>query len=530
MLKLSIAPTYLDSTLAMSDLPQLDSWLRQRPLSQPLECAEQLRQALEQLNRVRLTPAQRAKLLERHHQEHKLLLPLLEKLAANGELTTQHKARHAARLAQQLGTALHSGYKLLAMERSEEHGLLVLDKYKSEALCLAMRSARQMAFLYARTYTTLPEGFWHDCHRLFFHALEKGWENTPLPGQTKSPAHYYRQILLLGMTASNRMAPALIDYTLLLIRKHADLLDLLHLGHLTTGHGSFAFQPSADQPPRYISEAPDTPSAQGIWVIDTHALETELKSKLQKLQYLARHQDNPFELEEEIQHVLYLTMEWQSSIQRRHDRQPSDDEIELVSSLSTIWFICNGAAWTFPNGEALPEELLPDNGLRGKLQRLPPPLPVRLKVVNTSTSGMLLRGEAQYHPLRAGELLLLRHPGKPWQLAVVRWVNLCGEQMETECGVELVGPQPEAVMLLPLLTHPNDHYHMALRLPASPRPGKQPLLVIPDRQYQRQREFYLLDREGRQVISSTSLSLQTASHQFVEYRPSVLSTATHHPS
>ena len=85
-------------------------------------------------------------------------------------------------------------------------------------------------------------------------------------------------------------------------------------------------------------------------------------------------------------------------------------------------------------------------------------------------------------------------------------------------------------MLLPLLTHPNDHYHMALRLPASPRPGKQPLLVIPDRQYQRQREFYLLDREGRQVISSTSLSLQTASHQFVEYRPSVLSTATHHPS
>ncbi|SCK14863.1 hypothetical protein [Vogesella sp. LIG4] len=528
MLKLSVAPPYIDASLAMSDLGQLNDWLRQRPLGQPLECAEQLRQALEQLNRARLPTAQRAKLLDRHQQEHKILLPLLERLAANGELSTQHRARHAARLAQHLALALHNGYKLLAMERSEEHGLLALDKYKTEALCLAMRSARQLAFLYARTYSTLPEGFWLDCHRLFFHALEKGWENIPLPGQAKSPAHYYRQTLLLGMTASNRMAPALIDYSLLLIRKHADQLDLLHLGHLTSGHGSFAFQPGSDHPPRFISEAPDSPSAQGIWVVDTHSLEAELKSKLQKLQYLARHQQSPFEVEEEIQHVLYLTMEWQSAILRRHERLPSEEEVELVSSLSTIWYMTNGAAWTFPNGEALPQELLPDNGMHGKLQRMPPPLPVRMQVVNTSASGMLLRGEAQYHPLRAGELLLLRGSSQPWQLAVVRWVNLCGEQMETECGVELVGPQPEAVMTLPLLTHPNDHYHMALRLPAAARPGKQPQLVLGGRQYQRQREFYLLDRQGRQVVSSTSLSLQTAGYQFMEYRPAVLSTAAHH--
>lgn len=318
MLKLSVAPPYLDASLAMSDPAQLDTWLRQCPLGQPLECAELLRQALEQLNRVRLPPAQRARLLERHQQEHKILLPLLERLAVNGELSTQHRARHAARLAQQLMLALHNGYKLLLLDRNAEHGLLALEKYKTEAMCLVMRSARQLAFLYARTYTNLPEGFWLDCHSLFFHILEKGWENTQLPGQTKSPAHYYRQILLLGMTACNRMSPVLIDYTLPLIRKHAGLLDLLHLGQLSSGHGSFAFQPGMDQPPRYISEAPDTPSAQGIWVLDTHALEAELKSKLQKLQYLARHQGNPFELEEEIQHVRYLSMEWQSSIQRRH--------------------------------------------------------------------------------------------------------------------------------------------------------------------------------------------------------------------
>jgi len=528
MLKLSVAPPYLDASLAMSDPAQLDTWLRQCPLGQPLECAELLRQALEQLNRVRLPPAQRARLLERHQQEHKILLPLLERLAVNGELSTQHRARHAARLAQQLMLALHNGYKLLLMDRNAEHGLLALEKYKTEAMCLVMRSARQLAFLYARTYTNLPEGFWLDCHSLFFHILEKGWENTQLPGQTKSPAHYYRQILLLGMTACNRMSPVLIDYTLPLIRKHAGLLDLLHLGQLSSGHGSFAFQPGMDHPPRYISEAPDTPSAQGIWVLDTHALEAELKSKLQKLQYLARHQDNPFELEEEIQRVRYLSMEWQSSIQRRHERLPCNEQVELVSSLPTIWFIANGTGWTFPNGEALPQELLPDNGMRGKLQRMPPPLPTSMKVVNASASGMLLRGESQHHPLRAGELLLLRNSGKPWQLAVVRWVNLCGEQMETGCGVELVGAQPEAVMLLPVLTHPNDHYRMALRLPAAPRPARQAQLVLSGRQYQRQREFYLLDAHGRQTVSSTSLSLQTAGYQFVEYRPSVLAAAAHH--
>ena len=533
MLNLSLNTPHLDPVMVMCDPDQLEAWLHHLPYAQPFECAQLIRDALAQLNCIKLPPASRLQLLRLYLQAQDRLLPVLETEARPGELTSYSRARRAALLAQHLSILIHNGFKRVLLDRSQEHGLFALDRHKLEALNLAMLSARQLALLHARTYTALPTGFWRDCHQIFLYVVTQGWEAKALNDKEDSLGSLYRQLLLLGLTACNRMEPALIDYSLLLIRKYAKCLHLVHTDRLPERLGAFLYQPEIDAPPRFHSELPGLPAQPIWWIVDTQVLQQEMLEKLLSLQRLAQNHQEDNILAEEIGRVLRLMQAWQSAPQRRHTRHESQQEVELVTLLPTCWFIANQASWDFPppdNHNAAPTVANPDDlavldtgDIASPAARPARPLPAapsHVTMLNLSASGMLLRGESPQHPLRTGELAMLRLPGKLWHLAVIRWVNLRGEGMEAECGLEQLGPLPDAVMLMPVITHPNDHFQMALHLPALPRSGRPAMLVIPGRQYQKLREFRMLTAQGEQLIRTTTLDAQTAYYQFVEYRPS----------
>lgn len=532
MLTLSLNTPHLDPVMVMCDPDQLEAWLQHLPYAQPFDCAQLIRDALAQLNCIKLPPATRLQLLRLYLLAQDKLLPVLEAEARPGDLTSYSRARNAALLAQHLSILVHNGFKRVLLDRSQEHGLFALDRHKLEALNLTMLSARQLALLYARTYTPLPAGFWHDCHQIFLYVLQQGWESKALNDKEDSLGSLYRQLLLLGLTACNRMEPALIDYTLLLIRKYAKCLHLVQIDRLPERHGAFLYQPETDSPPRFHSELPASQMPSHWWVIDTQALQHELMEKLLSLQRLAQSHNEDIQLAEEIRRVLQLMQAWQSAPQRRHTRHENLQQVELVTLLPTCWFIANQASWEFatPAEDAPPPANSTDgvevhgagdsNSAPAKYTRPLPAAPATVTMHNLSASGMLLRGESPQHPLRTGELAMLRLPGKLWHLAVIRWVNLRGEGMEAECGLEQLGPLPDAVMLMPVITHPNDHFQMALHLPALPRSGRPAMLVIPGRQYQKLREFRMLTAQGEQLIRTTTLDSQTAYYQFVEYRPS----------
>lgn len=537
MLNLSLSAPHLDPVMVMCDPDQLDAWLQHLPYTQPYDCAHTIRDALAQLNCIKLPPSSRLQLLRLYLQAQDRLLPVLEAEARPGELTTLSRARRAALLAQHLSILIHNGFKRVLLDRSQEHGLFALDRHKIEALNLTMLSARQLALLYARTYTTAPPGFWRDCHQIFLYALEQGWEAKSLNEKEDSVGSLYRQLLLLGMTSCNRMEPALIDYTLLLIRKYAKCLHLVQVDRLPERHGAFAYRSEQDGPPRFCSEAASL--GQVFWIVDTQHLQQEMLEKLLSLQRLLQNRSDDTLLAEELQRVLRLMQEWQSAPQRRYPRHDSHQDVEVVTLLPTCWFIANQAEWDFPplaaaashtddaaNPASPPEadtlHALPDDvpPPPPRFQRPLPATPSRLTMLNLSAGGMLLRGESHHHPLRTGELAMLRVPGKAWHLASVRWVNLRGEGMEAECGLEQLGPLPEAVMVMPVITHPNDQFQMALLLTPPAGHGRKPMLVLSGRPYQKLREFRLLTREGEQLVRLTALDAQTAYYQFVEFQPS----------
>ena len=75
-------------------------------------------------------------------------------------------------------------------------------------------------------------------------------------------------------------------------------------------------------------------------------------------------------------------------------------------------------------------------------------------------------------------------------------------------------------MVMPVITHPNDQFQMALLLTPPAGSQRKPMLVLAGRPYQKLREFRLLTREGEQLVRLTALDAQTAYYQFVEFQPS----------
>lgn len=531
MLNLSLNAPHLDPVMVMCDPDQLDAWLQHLPYTQPFDCAQLIRDALAQLNCIKLPPSSRLQLLRLYLQAQDRLLPVLEAEARPAELTSYGKARTAALLAQHLSILIHNGFKRVLLDRSHEHGLFALDRHKIEALNLTMLSARQLAMLYARSYTVPPPGFWRDCHQIFLYATSHGWESRAFSDKEDNIGSLYRQLLLLGMTSCNRMEPALIDYTLLLIRKYAKTLHLVQVDRLPERQGAFAYHCDHDSPPRFYSELP----AQGqlFWLVDTQHLQHELLEKMLSLQRLLQNRGDDTVLAEELQRVLSLIQAWQSAPQRRYPRHDSYQQVSLVTLLPTCWFIANGASWDFPaplqdgtadtagsNSTPQTAPAADDSPTPLRVQRPLPPAPARITMVNLSAGGMLLRGESRQHPLRTGELAMLRVAGKAWHLASVRWVNLRGEGMETECGLEQLGPLPEAVMVMPVITHPQDQFRMALLLHPAPGSGRKPMLVLAGRPYQKLREFRLQTKTGEQLVRLTALDTQTAYYQFATFQPS----------
>lgn len=507
MLSLNLPVPQQDSALAMTDPTAIQQWLSALPYAQADSCALQLHHAISQLNQCIINAPLRTRLLQHYQTAIERILPVLLQDARPHELSHTPRARNAATQCQQLLLSLHHGHKLAATERARSSDLFFSNQAKLDIFTQALLSARDLVWLGARSYSTLPAGFWQDCHQLYHFASQQSWITRSATGKGDSLALLYRQILLLGMTACNRFSPPELEHLLPLIRKYATQLRLTQHARLPADRRIFVFHPALDSPPRFLAALPLNDDKLQLWQADVSDILTQLQERIAGLTRL-QHANPQRETEEEKQLSLRLYQQWEQPQQRRLPRRQATEKLQLVSLLAPCWFVANNASWHFPHcSDTAPEAALP-------------PAPTEFDIINTSGSGLRLRGHVQRHPIRTGEIVLLcPKESSHWQLGIVRWVNLLPQGLQLEYGVELAGLSPQPVMSRPVITHASDRHQMALRLPALAKLDTPSLLILSGRQYDKLREFHIIDHDGEHTIRATRLAMQTAHYQFVEYRP-----------
>lgn len=316
-----------------------------------------------------------------------------------------------------------------------------------------------LARLHAASFVPLPAGFWLSCHRL-------------VTGQRKLPAPY-RRLLLLGMTASNRLDGVRLAQLFALIEEEWPALRLLPV---QAGDGpGYGLSCDVDAPPRYAE------AGAGMLKVDGATLLAALQRRRQRLW-----QQGDTGLAE-LPLISRLEQDWSAPARRRHRRRRrGGDSVELVCGLAACRASLAGQA---------PEESL------------------RLEVCNVSVSGLQLQGRApQLYP---GEVVLLRRGARRW-LGLVRWMSFGVD--DCACGVELLGHSPQAVELWAETSHGAGESSAALRLPPDSRRGRAGILLVAGRPYQALRPFRLSGPDGEQRVSLTRLLQQGAAYQCVELR------------
>ena len=505
-MQLRLPGNLMDPKLVDLQPDSVADWLERLPYTRLDECGQLLLDALQNLSRTPVAVGTRHKLLKLYLAALDRFFPALETQIVSTEVVSSAKVRQAARLGMALFDALFAGFKRTLVERLEKRSLLEREQPKVELLCLALLTARQHVKLALECYSELPPHFWHDCHQLYQLAVESGWqERRHAPAETI--AVVYRQILLMGLTDGKHLADNEIVATQALIYRLAPRVELIPLADLTKTQG-FGYQvdPARDDPPHFLPLKPQVAASGEFWVYLGDVIDT-----LQQAEVLARQLANdsaiPADLTAEV--ARKLAEEWTQPKRRRQPRQPAQQWLTLTAQLVPIWLTLRPMPVETPDDSAIP--------VLGRSAQ-----PALFQAVNQSQLGFLLRGNPQEQPLRTGELLLLAPQLQPdnRQLCAVRWAAAPLGGNEVECGVELLGPAPEAVEVLPTITHQDDVFQPALHLPAQPRLGRPPLLVLPGRPFTRLREFLLRDSRGETRIRVTRVELQTPFYQAMEYRRS----------
>ncbi|OHX14211.1 hypothetical protein BI347_12385 [Chromobacterium sphagni] len=393
---------------------------------------------------------------------------------------------HGAAL-RRLWRRLHEDCKLLARAGSgQSFGLFGNSKPQQEALALAMSSGWHLLRVHTLSYAPLFAGFWLDCHQLFAEVRGRGWEHRAPGGDQVALGAWYRRLLLLGMSSSNRLDPLrqrlLLDWT----GEHGQALRLEALARRPDEVPCWLVMADADSPGRFADSQAD---AGGLgWLADASPV-------LDRLRERARGRQRQMTAAE-WQMLARLEVEWRSPPQRKHHRlnQRNGQRVMLLAGFECCWRLARAGS---PPDDAEPAQLL---------------------LANLSASGMRLCGDFGRQAVQAGAIVMFKRHGFGWQLGLVRWISLPGGAEPAECGVEFVGKRPLAVEAAAQTSHPDGVMEKGLLLYGERQFRQRGVLVLAGRQYQALRQFTLRGDDGGWLVRAQRLLQQTSLCQIMDVR------------
>ena len=232
------------------------AWASELPVANPRSVAQQLLQAINELNRHPLSPETRFQVLEALADKLQVTLTNLTRRFLNQPLVMPEEPRQLAELTDELLGQLTTAYSIVAVEtlqrrdeiRQSNPARLVCDSIQR-----ALQHAGQNLLLTFQLYHPVALGGWLTMHQLYALAERQGLATLSVNdgnGKATSINATYLQALMLGCCKPNQL-------------RQSDLAAIFAAlgewkGHLKIGpagsfDGLFLVDLEADQPPLYSS-------------------------------------------------------------------------------------------------------------------------------------------------------------------------------------------------------------------------------------------------------------------------------------
>lgn len=473
------------SPTAKTDPEDVETWLARLPLLDPEESLKQLYVGMHALNRVRMKPANRLRLVEMYHAPVSQVREEAEKRVAAASFPLP---KRIAEFTERLATTeleLAYAYKIVVMDYAGQgfrlqHGTL------ASAIYRAITSLAAAYYAAALGYKTLEQNVWQELHHLYVYARSQGIENRELvklaPG-TRAPLPTietaYKSALLLGLADPGRLSPQLTIKASAYLARWAQLASITSADEVTKGRCRFVVDSGRDQPAIPAEVAPHRSKDSTRYLLNT-AVITRLAytqwKQMQRGRRPARSEDDEAFYDQVLSQLLpELVRAWGIAPRRRHARRRREGEMDVHAGLDQVWLLFGGNDIDGA-GDGDVDEIVVLSANRTQVRakdelRLRPP--IRCGLVDESPDGCLLRadsaGEGRF---RVGDVIGMREVGQgdhPWQLALIRRMRMDENDGVLLIGVQRLAGKPHPVLLRPSSVESADDEREACGLLQVPR-------------------------------------------------------------
>lgn len=540
----------------------LRAWLGELPKANLGETARRLYSALQELNRLRTSPANRLQLLDLVQPEVRFVCTQLQQHLRSQVVILDARRQQIATLCQTLHQQLARAAKLTASEALQLPPSASSQQLAARALLLALQALYQLLCQFSWLYTSPSQGLWLELHQLFRAAGSRQLERLPLQhgshGTALTIEQYYLACLLLGSARCNQLRQQSI---LVLGQNLPSWSRLAYLRDSRLPGSLFAFAPTTDSPPRYTSLLQNEAPAQ-LQGLDPKGLVEALREYLLLGPEQRAHARLPVLHGVGDDLLQHLCTAWSAPAERAFNRITGTGAISACLGIRVLHYHLAGQRnfadclqlpeheisvdfqrrlreqdpWSRAFDAAHPGEPLqkPCERIDYRRSEMPPaerdeyPLH-QLQVVNHSPGGYCLAwDDSPPEQLQTGDLIGLQHPGeRGWNIALIRWIRQ-PHGSGLQLGIELLAPraQPCGLRLLQR-SDQHGHYLRGLLLGAIPALGRPAMLIAPHLPFQQGQKVQLnLDGQEQSILLTQRHTLSGSFNQF-EYRPLETATAAH---
>ena len=464
-LSINLAPLELESLALAETRPQkVAEFTKSLVHMETFIASSRLLEELKILNRQKLDVDTRIQTLELYRKITHELGHDLEEVYGTATVPMPDEAKNYAALAEAIWLETGYGYKRALIDLKQKLINFQEEKQHSLVILRIIEALKYEALVNYLCYTQPSDALWSDLHKVYFHALQLGLEDTEVTEHvigvnSRTINLMYIQTLLMNLANPQRLSKANIRKMSHYVGSLAKFAELRGMGVIEKPMGVFLIELDSKKPPVPYLKNRNTPSVETDILLVTVEVARHIHQQLKYIQEAKAQTNEPVPTaalevmdEELLKHLIkYFGVTTTRAFARLEKRQAAEVAIGLEAA--SILFRANKRAKEESRSY--------------------------WEVINTSPDGYALK-TTQLEDIRiaVGELVSIKESEhSPWVLGYVVWLITKTEQIEA--GIKLLSPSAESVTVKSAASNITSN---ALLLPAI-KALNQPISIITDTGY-----------------------------------------------
>lgn len=557
----SVPAKQVSAWVAETDPKSAQEWISQLPMADISEASREIYQALYTLNRLKISPTNRLKLLELYREPVQTICNGLKSQYSKNVFPLNERKRQLAEFVREMKMEMAHGYKCTIIEAENARFMWGKKELKIQASTNAMRYLGEVLQCSYEVYMGCPPMVWHEIHGIYQFVERMGWLDHHGADSSVSPiTREYLINILMGLNNPYQLPEHELGKVRQFLEQWAHLAEIstrLSIGNVA---GHFLIDLTSDSPPAPFPSDVSLQPADHLRSLNALGVAKKLQDSINRLKRgtpLSSLNLGIESLDSDCLDMLKRMMRnWGLAVRRSRSRFKSRGECFVASGIRAIHYFSSGQTpFTqpgednyksdkpvhTPNAENFSgKENVESSDAVGYIDldsvagvNTPEKNVIRRRagqgesnfrveqwrIADESAGGMrILHDDTIGAGIRVGDLLGIQDKNNPhaWRIGAARWLKTPSKS-RIEIGLEMISPDASPVAIR-FLDKTDMDFCQALLIPPMPALKRPATLIMPAGFFLRNKPFELVEADGQyRKIKGLELLERTSSFEHIVF-------------